>query len=92
MTDGAIEVEGLPKRFGDVVALDGIDFSVPPRSVFGLLGPNGAGKTTAVRILATVLEPDEGRASVLGHDVRPSRTRVRAGSASPVSSPRSMPT
>jgi ABC-2 type transport system ATP-binding protein len=67
--DAAIQVEGLTKRFGDVVALDGIDIMVPERSVFGLLGPNGAGKTTAVRILATVLEPDAGRATVLGHDV-----------------------
>jgi daunorubicin resistance ABC transporter ATP-binding subunit len=65
----AILVEGLTKRFGDVVALDGIDFEVPTSSVFGLLGPNGAGKTTAVRILATVLAPDGGRAEVLGHDV-----------------------
>jgi ABC-2 type transport system ATP-binding protein len=83
MADGAIEVEGLKKRFGDVVALDGIDFSVPPRSIFGLLGPNGAGKTTAVRILATVLEPDEGRATVLGHDVaaEPDAVRRRIGLA-----------
>ena len=66
---GAIEVEGLTKRFGEVVALDGIDFEVPARSVFGLLGPNGAGKTTAIRILATVLEPEGGSARVLGHDV-----------------------
>jgi daunorubicin resistance ABC transporter ATP-binding subunit len=66
---GAIEVEGLTKRFGEVAALDGIDFEVSSRSVFGLLGPNGAGKTTAIRILATVLEPDEGSARVLGHDV-----------------------
>jgi ABC-2 type transport system ATP-binding protein len=65
----AIEVEGLSKRFGDIVALDEVDFSAPARSVFGLLGPNGAGKTTAIRILATVLEPDAGRAAVLGHDV-----------------------
>jgi ABC-2 type transport system ATP-binding protein len=79
----AIEVEGLTKRFGDVVALDGIDFSVPPRSVFGLLGPNGAGKTTAIRILATVLEPDEGRAAVLGYDVaaEPDAVRRRIGLA-----------
>src|SRR5687767_13485471 len=79
----AIEVEGLTKRFGDVVALEGIDFSVPERSVFGLLGPNGAGKTTAIRILATVLEPDEGLATVLGHDVarEPDAVRRRIGLA-----------
>jgi ABC-2 type transport system ATP-binding protein len=79
----AIEVEVLTKRFGDVVALDGIDFSVPTRSVFGLLGPNGAGKTTAIRILATVLEPDGGRAAVLGHDVvaEPDAVRRRIGLA-----------
>jgi ABC-2 type transport system ATP-binding protein len=83
MAGVAIEVEGLRKRFGDVVALDGIDFSVPERSVFGLLGPNGAGKTTAIRILATVLEPDEGRATVLGHDVarEPDAVRRRIGLA-----------
>ena len=69
MAEPAILVEGLTKRFGDLLALDGIDFSAPERSVFGLLGPNGAGKTTAIRILATVLEPDQGRASVLGRDV-----------------------
>jgi daunorubicin resistance ABC transporter ATP-binding subunit len=81
--DAAIEVEGLTKRFGDVVALDGIDFSVPTRSVFGLLGPNGAGKTTAIRILATVLEPDGGRAAVLGRDVvaEPDAVRRRIGLA-----------
>jgi daunorubicin resistance ABC transporter ATP-binding subunit len=67
--DAAILVEGLIKRYGSVAALDAIDFSVSPGSVFGLLGPNGAGKTTAVRILATVLQPDEGRAEVLGYDV-----------------------
>ena len=65
----AIEVEGLTKRFGDVVALGGIDFQVPAATVFGLLGPNGAGKTTAIRILTTILTPDEGRAEILGHDV-----------------------
>src|SRR5436309_16090637 len=69
MTDTAILVEGLAKRFGEVVALDGIDFQVPSGTIFGLLGPNGAGKTTAVRVLATVLTPDGGRAEVLGHDV-----------------------
>ena len=73
----AIEVEGLQKRFGEVVALSGIDFTVPPGTVFGLLGPNGAGKTTAVRVLATVLSPDGGRAEVLGHDVVRDAAAVR---------------
>jgi ABC-2 type transport system ATP-binding protein len=69
MTTNAIVVGGLRKRFGDVVALDGVDFSVPTGTVLGLLGPNGAGKTTAVRILTTILRPDEGLAEVLGIDV-----------------------
>lgn len=77
MTNPAILVEGLTKRYGDVVALDGIDFEVPAGSVFGLLGPNGAGKTTAIRILATVLEPDSGRAEVLGRDVVKDADAVR---------------
>jgi daunorubicin resistance ABC transporter ATP-binding subunit len=83
MGEIAIEVEGLTKRFGEIVALDDVDFSVPERSVFGLLGPNGAGKTTAVRILATVLDPDAGRAVVLGHDVveEPDAVRRRIGLA-----------
>jgi ABC-2 type transport system ATP-binding protein len=78
MTDTAIFAEGLTKRFGDVAALDGIDFSVPRGTVFGLLGPNGAGKTTAVRILATILAPDAGRAEVLGRDVVRDAEYVRA--------------
>src|SRR5712691_2510236 len=77
MNETAIIVEGLAKRFGDVVALDGIDFKVPAGSVFGLLGPNGAGKTTAVRVLATVIAPDGGRAEVLGHDVQRDAEAVR---------------
>jgi daunorubicin resistance ABC transporter ATP-binding subunit len=83
MSDTAILVEGLAKRFGDVVALDGIDFQVPTGTVFGLLGPNGAGKTTAIRILATILRPDGGRAEVLGHDVvrDPDGVRYRIGLA-----------
>jgi len=73
----AIEVEGLQKRFDEVVALAGIDFAVPEGTVFGLLGPNGAGKTTAVRVLATILPPDAGRAEVLGHDVVRDAAAVR---------------
>jgi ABC-2 type transport system ATP-binding protein len=65
----AIMVEGLTKRFGSVVALDGIDLDVEPGRVFGLLGPNGAGKTTAVRVMTTILQPDRGRAEILGLDV-----------------------
>jgi daunorubicin resistance ABC transporter ATP-binding subunit len=77
MADIAIHVESLAKRFGEVVALDGIDFQVPSRTVFGLLGPNGAGKTTAIRILSTVLTPDGGVAEVLDHDVARSPDAVR---------------
>ena len=77
MTYNAILVEGLAKRFGDVVALDGIDFQVPAGSVFGLLGPNGAGKTTAIRILTTILRPDGGRAELLGLDVVREAEEVR---------------
>jgi daunorubicin resistance ABC transporter ATP-binding subunit len=77
MNDAAILVEGLAKQFGEVVALDGIDFQVPAGSVFGLLGPNGAGKTTAVRVLATVIPPDRGRAEVLGLDVQRDAEAVR---------------
>jgi ABC-2 type transport system ATP-binding protein len=65
----AIEIEGIKKRFGKVEALRGIDLQVRPSTVLGLLGPNGAGKTTAVRILTTLLHPDEGKATVLGMDV-----------------------
>ncbi len=78
MTEPAIAVAGLRKKFGDVVALDGIDFEVPPGTVFGLLGPNGAGKTTAVRILTTILNPDGGTARVLGRDVVKDQHFVRA--------------
>jgi len=65
----AIEAEGLVKHYGKTKALDGLDLTVGQRTVYGLLGPNGAGKTTAVRILATLLRPDGGRARVDGHDV-----------------------
>src|SRR3954468_11855213 len=81
--ENAIVVEQLQKTFGSVVALDGVDFSVPTGSVLGLLGPNGAGKTTAVRILTTILNRSGGRADVLGIDVGadPQAVRERIGLA-----------
>jgi ABC-2 type transport system ATP-binding protein len=73
-----IAAEGLRKRFGDKTALDGVDLTVAAGTVHGLLGPNGAGKTTAVRILATLLKLDAGRATVAGFDVTAAPARVRA--------------
>ena len=73
----AVLVEGVVKRFGATVALDGAGLEVPAGMVFGLLGPNGAGKTTLVRILATLLAPDAGRAEVFGHDVAGEPAAVR---------------
>jgi ABC-2 type transport system ATP-binding protein len=73
----AIETEGLRKRYGDVLALGGVDLQVPAGTVFGLLGPNGAGKTTAVRILTTLLTPDAGLAHVAGFDVEREAGAVR---------------
>ena len=80
MTD-MIRTQGLVKRYGKVVALDGLDLAVPRGTVLGLLGPNGAGKTTAIRILTTLLEPDEGTVEVAGLDVRtqPDEVRKRIG-------------
>ncbi len=79
----AIEVRGLKKSFGEVTALSGLDLQVEAGTVFGLLGPNGAGKTSLVRILATLTQPSEGRAAVLGHDVidEPLAVRRRIGLA-----------
>jgi daunorubicin resistance ABC transporter ATP-binding subunit len=76
-TELAVEAKGLSKRFGDYVAVDNLDFSVPTGSVVSLLGPNGAGKTTVVRMLATLLAPDGGTARVNGHDVVREANAVR---------------
>jgi ABC-2 type transport system ATP-binding protein len=76
-----VEARGLVKKYGDVVALAGLDLTVPEGTVLGLLGPNGAGKTTAVSILTTLLEPDAGTATVAGADVvtAPGEVRKRIG-------------
>jgi daunorubicin/doxorubicin transport system ATP-binding protein len=73
----AIETSRLIKRFGTTKALDGVDLRIRQGSVYGLLGPNGAGKTTTIRILATLLRPTAGTATVMGHDVVRDARRVR---------------
>src|SRR4029079_9988076 len=78
MDQDAIIVEGLEKSYGSVKALCGVDFSARTGTVLGLLGPNGAGKTTAVRILATLLQPDGGTAPVAGLDVVKEAAALRA--------------
>ena len=74
----AIETVGLVKHFGKTRAVDGIDLRISRGSIYGLLGPNGAGKTTTVRILATLLRPDTGTATVLGYDALREPEAVRA--------------
>lgn len=73
----AIEVNGLRKKFGDQVVLDGIDLAVMPGTIFALLGPNGAGKTTLINILSTLVNPDEGSARVAGYDVVRDKNEVK---------------
>jgi daunorubicin resistance ABC transporter ATP-binding subunit len=73
----AVRVERVFKQFGSTTAFAGVDLEVPEGMVFGLLGPNGAGKTTLVRILATLLRPDAGRAELLGRDVAANPSKVR---------------
>lgn len=82
MENAMVRVEGLQKSFwdesrGEVRAVDGIDFECTPGEIFGLLGANGAGKTTTLRMLATILKPTGGRASLNGHDVVAAPESVR---------------
>jgi len=77
----AVSTRGLVKRFGDVLAVDGIDLDVPRGMIFAILGPNGAGKTTLMRMLATLTSPDAGSATVMGHDLLTAPQKVRASIA-----------
>jgi ABC-2 type transport system ATP-binding protein len=75
--DWAVEAHGLVKVFGDNRAVDGVDLSVRTGTIYGVLGPNGAGKTTTISMLATLLRPDAGSATVFGHDVQKEPQIVR---------------
>jgi ABC-2 type transport system ATP-binding protein len=78
VNDHAVVAVGLRKRFGETVAVDGVDLTVPVGTVYGFLGPNGAGKTTTIRMLATLLVPSEGEARVFGHDIVEEADAVRS--------------
>lgn len=82
MSGASIETFDLGKRFvsrsSTVVAVDAVTFAVRPGEIFGLLGPNGAGKTTTLRMLATILTPSAGSATVAGHDIQGAPAKVRA--------------
>jgi ABC-2 type transport system ATP-binding protein len=78
VSQAAVAIRGLRKRFGDVVAVDGIDLEVPRGECFGLLGPNGAGKTTTIEICEGLTDPDEGEVAILGLDHRHHAREIRA--------------
>ena len=81
MNEAVIKVENLTRRFGDFVAVDHINFEVRAGEVIGYLGPNGSGKTTTIRMLLGLLEPSDGKATVLGFDAfkQSEEVRTRAG-------------
>ena len=81
MSDAVIKVENLTRRFGDFVAVDHINFEVQAGEIVGYLGPNGSGKTTTIRMLLGLLQPTEGKATVLGFDAfkQSEEVRTRAG-------------
>jgi ABC-2 type transport system ATP-binding protein len=74
----ALEIDGLAKHYGELVAVDGIELNVAEGVVFGLLGPNGAGKTTTISMIAGVVAPSRGTARVVGHDILRARDRARS--------------
>lgn len=81
MPESVVVVENLTRRFGDFVAVDHVSFSVEEGEIVGYLGPNGSGKTTTIRMLLGLLQPSEGKASVLGYDAfrQSEEVRARAG-------------
>jgi ABC-type multidrug transport system ATPase subunit len=70
MSFAVVQVNGLVKKYGDRIAVNGVDLSILEGEIFGLLGPNGAGKTTTISILATLLTPDDGQVRICGYDLR----------------------
>ncbi|MCB0886545.1 MAG: ABC transporter ATP-binding protein [Propionibacteriaceae bacterium] len=78
MTDSVITARGLTKRFGEVIAVDGIDFEIAPGESFGFLGPNGAGKSTTMRMIAATSTRTGGELSVLGLDANKHGPEIRA--------------
>src|SRR5689334_7103066 len=66
-TDAAIELRGVRKTFGPMVAVEGLDLTIPRGALYGFIGPNGAGKTTSIRMMMSILMPDSGELRVLGH-------------------------
>ena len=75
MTEHAIRLEGVTKRFGDYTAVDGLELEIPRGSIYGLLGPNGSGKTTTIRMIMGILLPDRGRVELFGAEPDGSRRR-----------------
>jgi len=76
-SDLAINVSGLEKRFGDLVAVNGVDLQVPRGLIYGFLGPNGSGKTTTLRMICGLLKPDGGEGTCLGFDIRAEAERIK---------------
>ncbi|HUL41528.1 MAG TPA: ATP-binding cassette domain-containing protein [Burkholderiales bacterium] len=74
----AVQAEGLTKRYGSTLAVDGLNLEIPAGQFFGLLGPNGSGKTSTIHMLSTLIRPSQGRAQIVGHDVRRAGLQVRA--------------
>ena len=77
--DYAIEVQDLRKSFGELKAVQGVNFTVQPGEIFSLLGPNGAGKSTTISMLSGLLRPDEGEARIMGHSIRTAAAKAALG-------------